>query len=334
MRRGLVIGKFMPLHRGHQLLIDAALADCDDVTVVVYDSRPPGVYPPMPLARRLGWLTQLYPQLEQVVGLPDPLEAPANDDPANAPVYAAQLGFLGRFDRFYSSEPAYERFARLLGAEHVVLDQARELVPVSGTLVRGDPYRQRAFMSPLVYASLVRRVALVGTESAGKSTLAQALAERLSTVWVHEYGRELWEAQGLQGSFADHWRIAERQRRREDAAVIHAREFLFCDTTAWTTLQWSLNSYGYADARLHQLVDATMDEYTWIVCDNDFDWVQDGTRELAGPLSSAFQHRQLDDLTARGVDHVVVRGSVEQRMAQVLARLGPGAGVSERPVRT
>ena len=35
MRRGLVIGKFMPLHRGHQLLIDAALADCDDVTVVV-----------------------------------------------------------------------------------------------------------------------------------------------------------------------------------------------------------------------------------------------------------------------------------------------------------
>lgn len=334
MRRGLVIGKFMPLHRGHQLLIDAALAECDDVTVVVYDSRPPGVYPPMPLATRLGWVTQLYPQLEQVVGLADPLEAPANEDPANAAVYASQLEFLGPFDRFYSSEPAYERFARLLGAEHVVLDQARELVPVSGTAVRADPYRHRALMSPLVYRSLVRRVALVGTESTGKSTLARALAERLATVWVHEYGRELWEAQGLQGSFADHWRIAEQQRRREDAAVVHAREFLFCDTTAWTTLQWSLRSYGCADARLHQLVDATMGDYTWIVCDNDFGWVQDGTRELEGPLSSAFQRRQLEDLTARGVDFVVVRGSVEERISQVLTRLGQPIGVSEQPVRT
>jgi NadR type nicotinamide-nucleotide adenylyltransferase len=334
VRRGLVIGKFMPLHRGHQLLIDAALAECDDVTVVVYDSRPAGVYPSMSLATRLGWVAQLYPQLEQVVGLPDPLESPANEDPANAAVYAGQLEFLGRFDRFYSSEPAYERFARLLGAEHVVLDQARELVPVSGTLVRADPYRHRALMSPLVYASLVRRVALVGTESAGKSTLARALAERLGTVWVHEYGRELWEAQGLQGSFADHWRIAERQRRREDAALSHAREFLFCDTTAWTTLQWSLRSYGCADARLNQLVAATMDDYTWIVCDNDFGWVQDGTRELAGPLSAEFQRRQLDDLTARGVEFVVVSGPVEQRIAQVLARLERRPAVSGQPVRT
>ena len=72
---------------------------------------------------------------------------------------------------------------------------------------------------------------------------------------------------------------------------------------------------------------------SWIVCDNDFGWVQDGTRELAGPLSSAFQRRQLDDLTARGVDFVVVRGSVEQRVAQVLDRLDRRAGVSEQPVR-
>src|SRR5215813_14005801 len=114
MRRGLVIGKFMPLHRGHQLVIDAALAECDEVTVVVYDSRPAGSFPPMPLETRLGWVTDLYPQLEQVVGLGDPLDWPDNEDPANAAVYAGHLRFLGRFDRFYSSEPAYGRFAALV----------------------------------------------------------------------------------------------------------------------------------------------------------------------------------------------------------------------------
>ena len=77
-----------------------------------------------------------------------------------------------------------------------------------------------------------------------------------------------------------------------------------------------------------------MDDYTWIVCDNDFGWVQDGTRELAGPHSAAFQRRQLDDLAARAVDYVVVRGSVEQRIAQVLGRLGTRPGVSGQPVQT
>ena len=321
MRRGLVIGKFMPLHRGHELLIDTALAECDDVTVVVYDSRVADELPPLPIEVRLGWIRELYPELEQLVGLPDPLEWPENEDPASADVYAKQLQFLGSFDRFYSSEPRYERFASILGARHVVVDEARELVPVSGTLIRSDPYRHRTLVSSHVYASLVRRVVLVGTESSGKSTLAAALAARFDTVWVHEYGRELWEAQGLQGTFADHLRIAQQQRAREDAAVRNARRFLFCDTNAWTTLQWSLGSFGCADARLHELVDSTIADYVWVLCGNEFGWVQDGTRELEGELSSAFQRQQIDDLVARGIDFLAVAGTVEERVEQVSAYL-------------
>src|SRR5215831_12179430 len=111
MRRGLVIGKFMPLHRGHELVIDTAAAECDDVTVVVYDSEVAGASVPMPLDLRLGWVRELYPRLEQLVGLPDPLPWPENEDPANADVYAEQLRFLGRFDLLYSSEPSYQRLA-------------------------------------------------------------------------------------------------------------------------------------------------------------------------------------------------------------------------------
>jgi len=59
MRRGLVFGKFMPLHRGHQHLIDTALSQCDDLTIVVYDSDPAGDYTPMPIELRLAWLRSL-----------------------------------------------------------------------------------------------------------------------------------------------------------------------------------------------------------------------------------------------------------------------------------
>lgn len=326
MRRGLVFGKFMPLHRGHQLLIERALGEVDDLTIVVYDSRPTGVYPPMPIALRTGWLRELYPDVEAIVPLDDPLrDDPEADDPRYAPLYAAGLDFLGRFDRVFTSEPAYERFARELGAQHVVVDAARELVPISGTRIRSDPYASRGWLDPRVYASLVQKVVLVGSESTGKTTLARRLAEVYDTVSTHEFGRELWEAQGLTGTFADHLAIARRQHVREEAASRHARSFLFCDTNPWTTLHWSLRSYGTADSRLHALVDETIGDYVWILCANDFGWIDDGTRELPGELGERFQEQQRADLVRRGVPFQVVRGSVEERTRQVEAIIGPSA---------
>jgi HTH-type transcriptional repressor of NAD biosynthesis genes len=138
MRRGLVFGKFMPLHRGHQLLIDLALAECDDVTIVVYDSAlADPVATRMPVEKRRGWLADLYPQAEQIVSVPDPYcSDPDHDTPAYAERYAAALEFLGSFDKVFTSEPGYAAFAEAIGADHRVVDEARELVPISGTRIR------------------------------------------------------------------------------------------------------------------------------------------------------------------------------------------------------
>ena len=327
MTRGLVFGKFMPLHRGHQLVIERALSEADAVTVVVYDSAPPGVYPPMPLDLRVSWVAELYPELEAIVPMPDPRrDFNDGDDPAYAELYAQDLHFLGRFDRVFTSESGYERFARLLAAEHLVVDEARQLVPTSGTAIREDVYAHRDWLDPRVYASLVRKVALVGTESTGKSTLAAMLASGLDTLWAHEYGRELWVEQGG-ASYADYLEIARTQYRREEQMRLHARTFLFCDTTAWTTLQWCLWMHGAADPRLQGLVDRTMSDYTWFVCDDDFAWVQDGWRVMGEGEAHRFQEHQLEDLELRGVPYVVLSGSPERRRELVLEALG---GVASR----
>ena len=333
MRRGLVFGKFMPLHHGHQLLIERALAEVDDLTIVVYDSEPAGDYPPMPIELRLGWLRELYADVESIVAVDDPgKHNPDNDDPSHAPMYADSLRFLGRFDRVFTSESGYERFAQELGAKHVIVDAARELVPISGTLIRSNPYEHRGWLDPRVYGSLVQKVALVGSESTGKTTLARHLADVYDTRWTHEFGRELWEAQGLTGTFADHLEIARRQHQREEGARRHARAFLFCDTTPWTTLQWSLRSYGTADARLHALVDTTVGDYVWLLCDNDFGWIDDGTRELPGRLGEAFQAQQRGDLERRGIPFHLLGGTVDERTRQVEAILGHARAAAGRSV--
>lgn len=325
MKRGLVFGKFLPLHRGHQLMIETALSQVDDLTIVVYGSKRPGD-DQMPVELRLRWLRELYPNVEAIVPLEDPLAADLDaDDPAHAELYAEGVRFLGPFDKVFSSEEGYARFAELLGAEHVLVDAARTLVPTSGTVIRSNPYDYRGWMDPLVYASLIERVVFVGTESSGKTTLARRLAEELETLWTHEFGRELWEAQGLQGSFVDFLKIARRQRQREDAAARHARRFLFCDTNAWTTLQWALRAYGTADARLHELVDSTVGDYTWFLCANDFGWVRDGTREMAGAASQEFQEQHVRDLERRGIRYTQVTGALDERVEQVKDALGVAA---------
>lgn len=39
----------------------------------------------------------------------------------------------------------------------------------------------------------ILRIVLIGAESTGKTTLCIELARHYNTVWVAEFGRELWE---------------------------------------------------------------------------------------------------------------------------------------------
>src|SRR5947209_5926949 len=99
MRKGLVFGKFMPLHRGHELLINTALSQVDELTILVYDCKPKGNYPPMPVSMRLKWLNELYPQAHAILAVPDPYDGtPASSDGTYADEYAKAIDYLGTFD--------------------------------------------------------------------------------------------------------------------------------------------------------------------------------------------------------------------------------------------
>src|SRR5471032_1406302 len=63
------------------------------------------------------------------------------------------------------------------------------------------------------------RVAILGTASSGKSTLAAALAARYRSVWVPEYLREFVDTQGRVPVAEDQFHIASTQVAREEAAL-------------------------------------------------------------------------------------------------------------------
>lgn len=163
-------------------------------------------------------------------------------------------------------------------------------------------------------AEHVRRIALLGGESSGKTSLARALAAALDTTWVPEYGRQRWEELRVTLSVDELVAVARRQVVMEDEAQRRARLWLFCDTTPLTTLQYCLHDHRRAPAELRNL--ATRPYDLSVVCLPDFDFVQDGCRRDEG-----FRARQhawtLDRLARQGVQPLIVGGDLPQRVAEV-----------------
>ena len=168
----------------------------------------------------------------------------------------------------------------------------------------------------------VKRGALLGGESSGKTTLAIALAEHLGTAWVPEYGRQRWEELRETLDVPELVAVGRRQVALEDEAMAEAaqagRRWVVCDTSPLTTLQYCLHDHGSAPPELQAL--AGRRYHLTVVCSPDFDFVQDGCRRDDG--FRAEQHAwTLAQLRQRGVPFVVVSGAVPPRVQQVLQAL-------------
>lgn len=333
-RSGLVVGKFAPLHNGHMLVVDRAMELCQRVWVVSY-SNPE--LPDYNAERREAWLTACFPDANVLVVTPARLASwlngievpvtPANDDPD-----AAQREFVATLcarvlgshvEAVFTSEDYGAGFATHLtrrfrdmdpGApqvHHVMVDRARSAVPVSASQLRRNLWAHWHFLPPPVARSLVRRIALLGGESSGKTALASRLAEELGTRWVPEYGRALWEAKRGALLYGDMTRIAHEQIGREEAALDAARGFVFCDTSPLTTLFYSRQIFGRAEPELEL---AAQRPYSVVVlCAPDFPFVQDGTRrdaEFRGQQHTWYEN----ELQVRGVAYEVARGTLAERV--------------------
>lgn len=336
---GLVVGKFSPLHLGHELLIERALQACEHTVIVAY-SQPE--LPGCGSYLREQWLRARFPQATVLVLHNDRHDLPHND--ADAGVHRRLMGWaclhlLGRpVDAVFTSEGYGDGFAaeltRYFAAHghqrapvcHVLVDQARSAIPVSGTAIRRDPHAHRAYLSSEVYASFVQTVCFLGGESSGKSTMAEAMATEMKTLWAAEYGRELWVARQGELAYDDLLRIAVVQQQREDDLRRRAARYLFCDTSALTTLFYAREMFGRAAPELEHRAGRRYDHV--FLCAPDFDFVQDGTRREDG-----FRLRQhawyLHQLQRRAVPYRLLTGPLAQRIATVKGHLDastdPGA---------
>ena len=346
---GLVVGKFWPPHRGHQLLLETAAAQVAELLVLVYAHPDDAQHP---AAVRAGWLRELYRGDDHRAGPhvgTTPLRivalGPAEGIPPDAAADHTHREFVRQWlashgyqpQVVFSSEAYGPGFAAHLGAAHVLVDAARAQVPARGRALRaslaaaalGQLLPAAAALHPFVAAQYgavapapVPRLVLLGAESSGKTTLAQALAEALGTTWVPEYGRTLHEQKNAHLDYEDLLYIGRRQLELEDAATPAASGWLVCDTNAATTALYSYYYFNRCDPALQALAAACRLRYArTFVCLPTTPFQQDGWR---GPeMLRQFQHGAiLLQLDLLGIPYTLLDGSVAARVAQVRAALG------------
>ncbi|WP_028980650.1 AAA family ATPase [Sporocytophaga myxococcoides] len=314
---GLTLGKFAPLHKGHQYIIETAIRETDHVIVVVYDA--PEVTD-IPLKVRASWIRSLYPKVEVIEGINGP--AVTGDTPEIKKIQEDYISGLlnGRkITHFFSSEFYGDHMSKALGAVNREVDRSRTVVPVSGTLVREDVFLNKNYLSPVVYKDFIINVVFLGAPSTGKTTLARKLAEDYDTVWMPEYGREYWELhqEDRRLSLNQLTEIAEGHLLREDQQLYMANKYLFTDTNAITTYMFSLYYHNEVSGGLNLLAKQAEKRYDlFFLCDTDIPY--EDTWDRSGDVQrSEFQIQIMEDLIVRNIPYILLSGSLAERVNKV-----------------
>ncbi len=180
-------------------------------------------------------------------------------------------------------------------------------------------------VDPPIQVAKTHRLALLGAESSGKTTLAMELTKALRDLgynagMVPEYLRIWCIENGRTPDFTEQEAIIEGQLALEDAA---ATQFavLVCDPAAITTGFYSLEYFG---SDLHLEWDL-LDRYDQLfLCDIDFPWRADPLRD--GEIARTHMHALIVDYLTESAEMLagnipLLSGSTSERLAVALALL-------------
>jgi NadR type nicotinamide-nucleotide adenylyltransferase len=159
--------------------------------------------------------------------------------------------------------------------------------------------------------SEIIKIAIVGPESTGKSTMAAYLAQHYNTVWVPEFAREYCEKLTELPTWQDEINMFYGQLALEESLLTQANKLLICDTTFITVKIWSDYTFGRSpQAVLDKLPLHPYDLY--LLLDVDLPWEEDPLRDFPH-LREHFMGVWHNELKALDANYVVISGTGEGR---------------------
>jgi NadR type nicotinamide-nucleotide adenylyltransferase len=163
--------------------------------------------------------------------------------------------------------------------------------------------------------SRVKRVVLIGSESTGKTTLAERLAKHFGVAWVPEYVREYADRKAAPLEFSDHAPIGRGQIALDDEyrarAAQSAAPLLIHDTDLLSTATYCLHYYGDCPPWIIEAARERKPDL-YLLMDIDIPWSPDSQRDRGDrrPEMHALFERAVE---SSGAPFVVISGEGDRR---------------------
>jgi NadR type nicotinamide-nucleotide adenylyltransferase len=164
------------------------------------------------------------------------------------------------------------------------------------------------------------KIAIVGPESTGKSTMSQYLADHYNTIWVPEYARGYCEKLTEPPTWQDEINMFYGQLALEAELLHNANNLLICDTTFITVKIWSDEIFGKSPQEVvDELPKHPYDLY--LLLSIDLPWQDDPLRDFPHKREHFMNvwHKELQALNAR---YVLISGTGKERYASAVEAIG------------
>jgi NadR type nicotinamide-nucleotide adenylyltransferase len=165
----------------------------------------------------------------------------------------------------------------------------------------------------------INRIAIVGPECTGKSTLAEQLAKHYNTCFVPEYAREYIDK--LKGPYTldDIVEISKGQMKQEDELAAKANKILVCDTNLIVTKIWAEFKYKQCPAWIKENI-AKRKYSLHLLTDIDIPWEADPQREHPHLRRELFEIYR-NELVLEKVPFELISGKPEMRLQQAITAI-------------
>ena len=163
---------------------------------------------------------------------------------------------------------------------------------------------------------MIKRIAITGPESTGKSMLALSLAKHYQTVFVPEVARFYLDTLQRPYNQNDLLAIAKLQCAEEDKLALQAKKILICDTTLQVIKIWSEFKYGNCNTWIiDEMQNRKYDLY--LLCNIDLPWEEDAQREHPDARQELFDiyHHELIQMK---VSYEIISGKEDQRVLNAI----------------
>ena len=163
------------------------------------------------------------------------------------------------------------------------------------------------------------KIAVVGPESTGKSTMSAYLADYYQTIWVPEFARGYCEKLTEPPTWQDEINMFYGQLELEKELLPKVNKLLICDTTFITVKIWSDEMFGSSPQEVLDALPKHKYDF-YLLLNIDMAWQDDPLRDFPHMREHFMQvwYKELDALNA---NYKLISGQGEERYRNAISAI-------------